>query len=152
GVTRFGEEAIRLAEERRPDLVLMDIRLKGAMDGVAAAQEIRARFQLPVVYLTAYADDDTLGRARVTEPFGYILKPFQERELQTAIEMALYKHRSERELQESKHRYAVTLNSIGDAVIATDGQGCVTFLNPVAEELTGWRLAEAAGQPLAQVF
>jgi two-component system cell cycle sensor histidine kinase/response regulator CckA len=152
GVTRFGEEAIRLAEERRPDLVLMDIRLKGAMDGVAAAQEIRSRFQLPVVYLTAYADDDTLGRARVTEPFGYILKPFQERELQTAIEMALYKHRAERELQESRHRYAVTLNSIGDAVIATDRQGCVTFLNPVAEELTGWRLAEAAGRPLAQVF
>src|SRR5262245_39460868 len=76
GITRSGEEAVRLADQFRPDLVLMDIRLDGAVDGVAAAQEIRERFQLPVVYLTAYADDDTLRRARVTEPFGYILKPF----------------------------------------------------------------------------
>jgi CheY-like chemotaxis protein len=83
GVTRSGAEAVRLAVELRPDLVLMDIRLKGPMDGVDAAREIRVRCAVPVVYLTAYADEETLSRARVTGPFGYVLKPFEERELRT---------------------------------------------------------------------
>jgi PAS domain S-box-containing protein len=152
GVTRFGEEAVRLADELRPDLVLMDIRLEGAMDGVTAAQEIRDRWELPIVYMTAYADDETLARARVTEPFGYILKPFEERELRTAIEMALYKHQAERKLRESERRYAVTLSSIGDAVIATDDRAQIGFLNPVAAALTGWSQQEAVGKPLDEVF
>jgi PAS domain S-box-containing protein len=152
GVTRFGEEAIQLSDQLHPDLVLMDIRLAGGMDGVTAAEEIRNRSQLPVVYLTAYADEETLQRARVTEPFGYSLKSFEERELRTVIEMALYKHESERKLRESEHRYAVTLSSIGDAVIATDEQARVGFLNPVAAALTGWSAQEAVGRPLAEVF
>ena len=92
GVSSYGEEAVGKAEALRPDLVLMDIMLRGPMDGVEAAGQIRERFDIPVVYLTAYADDDTLARAKITEPFGYVLKPFERRELQTAIEMALYKH------------------------------------------------------------
>src|SRR3954468_8766006 len=152
GVTPLGEDAVRLALESHPDLVLMDIRLEGALDGVDAAQQIRNRCQVPVVYLTAYADDETLKRARVTEPFGYLLKPFEDSQLRTVIEMALYKHAAERKLRESERRYAVTLASIGDAVIATDERGRVTFLNPVAEALTGWPRAEAAGRPLAEVF
>jgi PAS domain S-box-containing protein len=152
GVTRFGEEAVPLAAGLRPDLVLMDVRLEGAMDGVTAAQEIRDRLQLPVVYLTAYADEETLQRARVTEPFGYVLKPFEERELRTVIEMALYKHQAERKLRASERRYAITLASIGDGVIATDEMARVGFLNPVAASLTGWAPAEAVGQPLAEVF
>ena len=130
----------------------MDIRLEGALDGIDAAQQIRDRCQVPVVYLTAYADDETLQRARVTEPFGYLLKPFEDTQLRTVIEMALYKHTAERKLRESERRYAVTLASIGDAVIATDDQARVTFLNPVAEALTGWPQAEATGRPLAEVF
>lgn len=152
GSAETGVEAIRLAGERRPNLVLMDVRLKGDMDGVEAAEHIRANWQIPIVYLTAYADDATLQRARVTEPFGYILKPFEERELPTVIEMALYKHAAERRLRLSERRYATTLQSIGDAVIATDAEGRVTFLNPVAEALTGWPAAEAIGQPLDEVF
>jgi len=95
--TAYGEEAIEKAAELGPDLVLMDIRLKGAMDGIEAAAEIRQRYDIPVVYLTAYADSDTLQRAQVTEPYSYIIKPFEERELHIAIEMTLYKHRMERE-------------------------------------------------------
>jgi len=95
--TAYGEEAIEKAAELGPDLVLMDIRLKGAMDGVQAAAEIRERYDIPVVYLTAFADNDTLQRAQVTEPYSYIIKPFEERELHIAIEMALYKHRMEKE-------------------------------------------------------
>jgi PAS domain S-box-containing protein len=152
GITRFGEEAVHLARELRPDLVLMDIRLEGAVDGVTAAQEIRDCLQLPVVYLTAYADEETLRRARVTEPFGYILKPFEERELRTVIEMALYKHQAEGKLRESERRYAITLSSIGDAVIATDERSRVRFLNPVATRLTGWAQEEALGRQLPEVF
>ena len=96
-VASSGEEAVQKAAETHPDLVLMDIVLKGDMDGVEAAQQIRDRFHIPVVYLTAYADEDTLQRAKITEPFGLILKPFEERELHAAIEMALYKHKAEEE-------------------------------------------------------
>jgi PAS domain S-box-containing protein len=152
GVTHSGEESVRLAEELRPELVLMDIRLEGPTDGIEAAQRIRDRSQLPVVFLTAYADEETLRRAKVTEPFGYVLKPFEDRELRTVIEMALYKHEAERRLRISERRYAVTLSSIGDAVIATDGGARVTFANPTAQALTGWPPGEAVGRPLTDVF
>ena len=89
-----GEETLRLAAEAHPDLVLMDILLKGDMDGIEAAEHLRRRFNLPVVFLTAYADPQTLGRAKVTEPFGYLLKPFEVRELHSIIEIALYKARA----------------------------------------------------------
>jgi hypothetical protein len=102
--------------------------------------------------VTAHADEATLDRARITEPYGYLLKPFEERELRTAIELALYKHQAEYRLRASERRYATTLASIGDAVIATDAQGFVTFMNPVAEKTTGWSLAEARTRPLAEVF
>lgn len=151
-VVSSGVEAIRNVAETRPDLVLMDIVLEGDMDGIEAAERIGGFFDTPVIYLTAYADDKTLQRAKVTEPYGYILKPFQERELHTTIEMALYKHKMERKLKESKEWLATMLKSIGDAVIATDAKGCVTFMNPVAEVLTGWKHEDAAEKPLQEVF
>ncbi len=101
-VVSSGEEAVEKAGEIRPDLVLMDIMLKGEMVGTEAAEQIRERFDLPVIYLTAYADDLTLQQAKVTEPFGYILKPFEERDLRTTLEMALYRHRMERKLKEAE--------------------------------------------------
>jgi len=152
GMTAFGVEAIDLAVAHRPDLVLMDVRLEGPLDGVETALRIREQTGIPVVYLTAYADDDTVTRASMTEPFGYLLKPFENSQLRTVIEMALYKHNAERRLRESERRYAATLSSIGDAVIATDNEARVTFLNPVAEALTGWTLAEASGRPVDEVF
>ncbi len=151
-VASSGEEALQKAEETRPDLVLMDIRLKGTMNGVEAAEEVRRRFNIPVVYLTAYADSHTLHRAKVTEPFGYILKPFEERELYTCIEVALYKHQMEQRLKESEQWLVTTLRCIGDAVVATDVEGRVKFLNHVAEELTGWTQADAIDKGLTQVF
>jgi FOG: CheY-like receiver len=91
-------EAIRQIEKINPDLVLMDIVMPGEQDGIEAAQEIRNRFDIPTVYLTAYADEVTFKRAKVTEPYGYVLKPFDKRQLQTQIEMALYKHILEKKL------------------------------------------------------
>jgi two-component system cell cycle sensor histidine kinase/response regulator CckA len=150
--TSSGEDAIETTGEMRPDLVLMDVRLAGAVDGVQAAAEIRDRFDIPVVYLTAYADQKTVERAKITEPYGYIIKPFQERELQTAIEIALYKHQIERKLKDSERWLAATLRSIGDAVITTGPTGLVSFLNSVAETLTGWGSDEALGREVAEVF
>jgi len=99
GCVDQGDQALALTAELRPDLVLMDIQLAGSMDGITAAQQIRNQFALPVVFLTAFTADDVLSRAKLTEPFGYILKPFSERELRTVLAMALYKHQAETRLQ-----------------------------------------------------
>ena len=115
-----GEEAIRKAEENRPDLVLMDIVLQGEMSGVEAAGQIRSQFDIPVIYLTAYADKETLNLAKITEPFGYMLKPFEEKKTHTAIEMALYKHKREKALKERSEWLKALLNSFGDTMIYTD--------------------------------
>ncbi len=129
-IVSSGEEAVEKAAKIRPDLVMMDIVLKGNMDGVEAADQIRTLFDIPVVYLTAFADERTLQRAKITEPFGYILKPFDERELHVNIEMALYKHKIERKLKENERWFSTTLRCIGDAVIATDKKGSIIFMNP----------------------
>ncbi len=100
GVASSGKDAISKAESTFPDVVLMDIMLKGDMDGVEAAKEIRERFDVPVVYLTAYSDNKILERAKKTEPFGYIVKPFDEKDLHSSIEVALHKHRKEKEKPE----------------------------------------------------
>jgi PAS domain S-box-containing protein len=152
GVTAHGEASVQLAQEQTPEIVLMDIRLEGPIDGVAAAEQIRERSRIPVIFLTAYSDEETVRRATRAEPFGYLLKPFDEYQLRTAIDMALYKHAAERKLRESERRYATTLSSIGDAVISTDSQGRVTFMNPTAEMLTAWPMKDAIGRPLPDVF
>lgn len=146
------DEAIRKTGEYLPDLVLMDIVLQGEMDGIEAAGQIHTLFDIPVVYLTAYSDEKTLLRAKITEPFGYIIKPFKERELQVAIEISLFKHDMEKKLKERNEWFSVTLNSISDGVIATDSKGCVIFMNTVAQSITGWELDMAEGKPLKEIL
>ncbi|MBI2918991.1 MAG: PAS domain S-box protein [Chloroflexi bacterium] len=147
-----GEDALNEIKKTCPDLVLMDIMLRGEMDGVTASERIHARLDIPVIYLTAYADEDTLKRAKVTEPYGYIVKPFKDREVHITIDMALYRHKMERKLRESEKWLATTLRSIGDAVVATDNNGVITFMNAVAERLMGWKLEEVKDKKLTEVF
>jgi PAS domain S-box-containing protein len=148
GICSAGGEAVRLAEELRPDLVLMDIRLEEGSDGVEAALEIRNRCQVPVVYMTAYADEDTLRRACITEPFGYILKPFEERELRTVIEIALHKHAAERKLRRSQQRYETLVNSIDGIVWEADARTLqFTFVSRQAERLRGYPLERWFTEP-----
>jgi TMAO reductase system sensor TorS len=151
-VVASGEEAVQQAVASRPDLILMDIRLAGPLDGVDAAVQIHAQLDVPIIYLSAYSDSATLERAKATEPFGYLVKPFEERELRTTIETTLYRHQLERKLKASEHWLATTLRSIADAVIATDVNGAITYMNPVAEHLTGWNQSDATGRRLADVF
>lgn len=151
-IVSSGEEAIKKAGKENPDLVLMDIMLEGEMDGIETARQIRSISNIPVVYLTAYSDKNILERAKITEPFGYILKPFNERELQINIEIALYKHRMERELKESEQWLASILKNLGEAVIATDKNGIIKYMNPFAEALTGWKRDDASGKDLITIF
>jgi PAS domain S-box-containing protein len=151
-IVAYGDRAVEMAADLRPDLVLMDIFLKGDMDGIRAAELIRARYDIPVIFLTAFADPGTLQRAKISEPFGYILKPFEERELLTAIEMALYKHGMEKKIKDSRRWLATTLQSVDDAIIATDTTGRIVLMNRVAEALTGWKETEAAGHDIGGVF
>jgi PAS domain S-box-containing protein len=152
GRASTGEAAVGLAENHRPHLVLMDIQLEGRMDGVQAAEQLRQRFGIPVLYLTAHAEQQTVARAKATAPAGYLLKPFSERELTITVEMALLRQQMEASLRAERERLNVTLRSIGDGVIATDVEARVVLLNSVAEELTGWKQDEAIGRPLTDVF
>ncbi|MDD8027361.1 MAG: HD domain-containing protein, partial [Acidobacteriota bacterium] len=131
---------------------LMDIVLKGEIDGITAARTIWEDYGVPVVYLTAYADESTLSRAKITEPFGYILKPFDERELQTTIEMAFFKAKMDKTLREREAWLSTVLSSIGDGVIAVDAGGRVNFMNPLAERLTGRELSSVMGLPLTDIL
>ncbi len=105
-VENSGEGAIEAAGQHRPDLILMDIMLKGEISGIEAAEQIKNRYQIPVIFLTAYADESTLSKAKVTEPYGYIIKPFKEIDLHTSIEMALYKHGKEQEVKKERDLYS----------------------------------------------
>ncbi len=152
GIVSTGEEAVQKAIATSPDLILMDVRLKGVMDGIEAASVLRLQYGIAVVYLSAYADNDTLKRASKTEPFGYILKPFEERELHTTIEMALYRRDLERRFKENETWYGTTLRSIGEAVISTDTIGAIKFMNTSAENLTGWKMSEVLGKDLLKIY
>jgi PAS domain S-box-containing protein len=152
GIASSGPDALARADESRPDLILMDIRIKGEMDGIETAVRIMARWDVPVVFVTAHADQETLRRAKATGPMGYLLKPFSERELQVAIEMAVYKHDLEKQLKEQKQKLSAMLESIGDAVIAADQEGRVTLINPAASSLTGFTEAEALGREITAVL
>ena len=151
-VARTGFEALRSASEVRPDIALMDIQLGDGGDGIDTARLLQQEFSVPVVYLTAYADNETLARARETQPYGCLLKPFHENELHSVIEMAVTRHRANARLIANESLFVNTLRSMKDGVISTDLLGRINYLNPVAEYLTGWPAMEAIGQPLHDVF
>jgi PAS domain S-box-containing protein len=153
GNAASGEEAIESTVAARPQLVLMDIRLRGQMDGIQAADAIRRQLDIPIVYLTAYADEETIVRAKVTNPFGYVVKPFNERELRAAIEIALYKHRTDRLLAEEQARRAAAeefrflVDSVKDyAIFRLDPEGRVSTWNVGAERIKGYHAEEIIGK------
>jgi len=152
GIVSSGEEAVKVVDELVPELILMDIMLDGDMDGIEAAGAIKERHNIAIIYLTAYADAQTLQRAKITEPFGYIIKPFEDRELGTTIEMALYKFRMESRLVENERWLSTTLRSIGEGVITIDENRRIRFMNPVAETILGLAPGDYADIALDKVF
>ncbi|HET6421671.1 MAG TPA: response regulator, partial [Geobacteraceae bacterium] len=170
GVAAGGEEAVELACRLLPRVVLMDIRLKGPMDGIEAAEAIRRRFDTPVIYMTAHSDAATLARAKISGPFGYILKPFEERELGTTIEMALYKHQSDLELRraydeleervEVRTRELMAANAYNrslieaspDPLVTIGHDGRITDVNVATEAATGRTRSELIGTDFCDYF
>lgn len=152
GVVASGSEAVQLAAQHRPDLILMDIKLKGQIDGIDAARTIQSQYGIPVIYLTAFSDEETLERARHTLPLAYLIKPFVSSDLRAALELALFRHRVAR-IAEQRGRWLDTVvQSMGDAVVTVDPQGKVTLLNPAAEGLTGWSQPDALGRSIQEVM
>jgi len=135
-VVATGEDAIRVAGEVHPDIVVMDITLKGEMNGITAAEAIREQYDIPVVFLTAHSDDATVEKAVMSEPFGYLIKPLDERALRTTIQMALYKHAMDEKLKERDRTISALLNTTADAMLLLDSEGKILGVNlPMAERL-----------------
>ncbi len=151
-IAASGEGAIKKAEEIKPDLVLMDITLKGDMDGIEAAGHIRNRFDIPVVYVTAYIDEERLGKIRVTEPYGYILKPCEDRELRPAIEMALQRHKLEKALRIAEADWRNSFNSLDDVMLIIDRDYNIENINEIGLKLLGKSKEEVIGHKCYQVI
>lgn len=152
GIADSGSEAPRLIRETAPDLVLMDIRIKGAMDGIETARRVAEDFDIPVVFLTAYEDPQTLERAGCSHAFGYIKKPIASAGLCGPIEMAVAKHQQENRLREQRDWLNSSFGALSEAVVATDGLGRVSYRNRVAEELTGCPADAPLGGPASELL
>ncbi|HPE88786.1 MAG TPA: EAL domain-containing protein [Spirochaetales bacterium] len=152
GMAGEGTEAVAMALELAPDIILMDIMLAGDMDGVEAAKAVKASKDIPIIFLTAYTDEKTLERAKEVEPYGYILKPFKERELYTTIDIALYKHEMASKLTRQERLFSAILQSINDGIVALDTDLNVSFMNQVAEDIIGTTEREAKGRHVSTLL
>lgn len=145
-----GKKALDSIEKLNPDIVLLDINLKSSeIDGIQVAEQIHQHYQIPFIFLTAFSDKTTLERAKLTEPYGYIIKPFEEDDIRTAIEIAFYKYTKDLEMQNKGNRFAAALESLEVAVIITDANEKVIFMNKMAETLTGCLKQEALGKDIS---
>lgn len=150
-VASSGEEAVTIASRRRPDVALMDIRIRGAFDGIQTARALRSLYDVPVIYLTAHADAAIMERAERTAPVGYLLKPVRTAELQSTIELLLYKIRSESSMRHKERWFFAALQHLGEGVIFVDDTLSVTFLNAQAQALLGASAVQAVARPVEQV-
>ncbi len=146
-----GPDAIAKTVEIQPDLILMDIKLRGEMDGIEAARQIREQFDIPVIYLTAFADETTLQRAKITGPYGYLLKPFEERELLATIRMALYRYQAEAQVKASEAKFRSVIEQSNDGIVLLDEDGIILEWNAAQEDLTGWKRSVVLGLSFAEV-
>lgn len=147
-----GADAVRIAEQVCPDVILMDIRLRGEMDGIAAATVVWERWKIPVVFITSHSDPETVKRAANASAYGYIVKPFRANELDATLRVAIRQNQLSREIFAEKDWFRVLLTAVSDGVIATDCDGRVQYMNRLAEKLTGWSLAQAAGTEIESVL
>ena len=147
-----GDDALALMERVQPDLILMDIKIKGDIDGIELAKIVNDKYNIPVIYLTAFADRLTVQRAKMTESYGYIIKPIGEMELVTNIEIALYKHGLTRKMKEGEKRYRTLFDSISDSIYIHDSGGSFIDFNPSMESLTGYSRHELAAINIKDLF
>ena len=146
------QNAYARLEELDPDLVFLDIKLKGDLDGIHIAEHIKQKYDIPVIFLTSFVDKNTLDRAKITEPYGYLVKPFNESDLQTTVEMALYKFKKDLQVRENERRFANALANVEEAILVADTEFRITFLNPKAESITGFGNESAQGMSLFKLI
>jgi len=159
-VVSTGENAVKFSEKYKPDLVLMDIVLDGKIDGIEAAETIRTKFDIPVIYLTAYSDKNTVERAKTThpsafilkEPFGFLHKPFEENELYTAIDILLSRKYEEKILKNYDNLIFSLLKSVSDGVIVIDSEDRIKFMNSAAEKLMNCKEESSIGKNIYEIF
>ena len=142
GVAYSGEEAAEKARSLRPDLILMDIMIPGKLDGINVAEMVKSELDIPVIFLTAFSEDKIIERAKKAEPFGYILKPFQDREVKAAIEVAFYKKEMENALKESEKKFRTLAENANDGILIASGNGEHVYANKRASEITGYSISE----------
>jgi len=152
GLAESAEAAMRSVEECRPDLVLMDIKIDGAMDGIETARHLRRAYKVPVVFLTSHSDKQTLDRAAKELPYGYLTKPFKSRELQATLRVALHKAAVDADLRQSSQLMSMTIEGVPEAVVLLSADGIVQYMNRAAEEMAGLKLLRARGLLLTEVF
>ena len=157
GKATRADQALDLVRQTRPDLVLMDIVLQGDMDGIETAEILRDKYDTPVIFITAYADTERLERAKLANPFGYILKPFQDRDLKITLEMALYvsrvdrkRRKAEAELRDSEERFRSITEQMTEAVFLTDQRGVITYMSPITEEIFGYEANGMVGRHFSE--
>lgn len=151
-VVATADECIRYAITEKPDLILMDIILKGKNDGIIAAEEIKANLSIPIVFLTAHSDENTIQRAKLTEPYGYIIKPFEIKDLQSTIEIALYKYKMEVKLSESELKYRTLVLTATDAVLTLDEDGSITSCNNKVLQMFDYEESELWGESIKKIL
>ncbi len=151
GICTSGEKALIAVADKKPDVILMDIVLEGDIDGIQTAAKILKKTEVPIIFATSYSDDKTLRRAKETAPYGYIIKPFQKKELLAGIEIALERYALEQKLRENEQLLQTTLQSISDGIIRTDKKGNILYINDIGKAITGWS-EDAKGKFLNSVF
>lgn len=152
GTATSGWEAYEKAVSLRPDVIIMDINLSGDLDGIKTTEAIRSKVDIPVIYLTAFGDHTTVSRAKHTEPYGYLVKPFETRELESTIMVALNRRKMEAKLKDSERWLNATLRSIGDAILATNSDGIIKYSNKQAEQILGLDSETLCGKRIDHVF
>jgi PAS domain S-box-containing protein len=152
GVASNGVDAIRIAKETYPDLILMDIRIEGSMDGIEVANHINLYYEIPVIFLTAYSDDLTISRAVKAKSFSFLLKPFNERELISNIEMAINKNLSFQKSMAAQRIMESMFDLMSECIISTDAEGNILRINPATEKMTAFKREDIAGIPFREIF
>ncbi|MBN1999898.1 PAS domain S-box protein [candidate division KSB1 bacterium] len=152
GSANSGEEAVEKARQLLPDIILMDIVMPGKLSGIAASEIIKKELDIPVIFLTAYASDVYVTKAKNTEPFGYLIKPFQEKQVKAAIEISFYKRQMEQKLKESERRYRSVVDTATDGIIIVDSKGVIQSLNAAACNIFGYEKVEMIGNNATMLF
>ena len=152
GIVMSGEDCLEFLENNKPDMILMDIKLQGELDGIETSNIVQSRYGIPVIYLTAHSDRDSLERAKYTMPYGYIIKPINERELFTIIETSMYRYRTDKRMRKNDIKYRILFEQSGDAIYLRNKEGIISEMNQSMIDLFGYQKEELCGMHVRELF